>query len=155
MRAVNIPGLPAATDAEAEGPGDEPGLSRLTISAAAPRMNPLAMLVGSSLRVLFGAAHILLALGVVALAVIFDGGTMRPGSAFVVFSSLVVFVSGQEILVGCQLPAGTNSPHPKRSSNRIASDGGVAVIRGVSNFIQTPIGRRSNIDKTLDISKPR
>jgi hypothetical protein len=47
------------------------------------RMSLLAMLV-CSLRVLFGAAS------VVALAVMFGGGTMRLGSVFVVFSSLVV-----------------------------------------------------------------
>jgi hypothetical protein len=53
------------------------------------RMSLLAMLV-CSLRVLFGAARVLLALSVVALAVMFGGGTMRLGSVFVVFSSLVV-----------------------------------------------------------------
>ncbi len=76
------------------------------------RMSLIAMLV-CSLRVLFGAARVLLALGVIALAVMFRGGTMCLGSVFVVFGSLVVFVSGHGILVGCQLPAGTNSPDPK------------------------------------------
>jgi hypothetical protein len=76
------------------------------------RMGLLTMLV-RSLRVLFGTARVLLALGVVALAVMFGGGTMCLGSVFVVFGSLVVFVLGHGILVGCQLPAGTNPPHPK------------------------------------------
>jgi hypothetical protein len=76
------------------------------------RMSLIAMLV-CSLRVLFGSARVLLALGVIALAVMFRGGTMGLGSVFVVFGSLVVFVFGHGILVGCQLPAGTNSPHLK------------------------------------------
>ena len=55
-------------------------------------MSLIAMLV-CSLRVLFGTACVLLALGVVALAVMFGSGTMRLGSIFVVFGSLVVLVS--------------------------------------------------------------
>lgn len=76
------------------------------------RVSLIAMLV-CSLRVLFGSARVLLALGVIALAVMFRGGTMCLGSVFVVFGSLVVFVFGHEVLVGCQLPAGTNSLRPK------------------------------------------
>jgi hypothetical protein len=56
------------------------------------RMSLLAMLV-CRLRVLFGAARVFLALGVVALAVMFGGGTVCLGSVFVVFGSLVVFFS--------------------------------------------------------------
>jgi hypothetical protein len=56
------------------------------------RMSLLAMLV-CGLRVLFGAARVLPALGVVTLAVMFGGGTMCLGSVFVVFGSLVVFFS--------------------------------------------------------------
>ena len=65
-----------------------------------------------SLRMLLRTDRVFLALGVVALAVMFGGGTMGLGSAFVVFGSLVVLVLGHEILVGCQLPVGTNSPFP-------------------------------------------
>ncbi len=43
-----------------------------------------------SLRVLFGAARVLLALGVIALAVMFRGGTMCLGSVFVVFIIVLV-----------------------------------------------------------------
>jgi hypothetical protein len=64
------------------------------------RMSLIAMLV-CSLRVLFSTARVLLALGVVALTVMFGGGTMCLGSVFVVFGSLVVLVSGHGILVGC------------------------------------------------------
>jgi hypothetical protein len=68
------------------------------------RMGLLAMLV-CSLRVLFGTARVLLALGVVALAVMFGGGTMCLGSVFVVFGSLVMFVSGHGILVWLLTPS--------------------------------------------------
>ena len=64
------------------------------------RMSLIAMLV-CSLRVLFGTACVLLALGVVALAVIFRSRTMCLGSVFVVFGSLVVLVSSHGTLVGC------------------------------------------------------
>jgi hypothetical protein len=64
------------------------------------RMSLIAVLA-CTLRVLFGAARVLLALGVVALAVMFGGGTMCLGSVFVVFGSLVVFVLGHAIFVGC------------------------------------------------------
>jgi len=59
-----------------------------------------------SLRMLLGTDRVFLALGVVALAVMFGGGTMGLGGVFVVFGSLVVLVFGHEILVGCQ-PAQT------------------------------------------------
>jgi hypothetical protein len=45
-----------------------------------------------SLRVLFGTTRVLLAFGVIALTVMFSGGTMCLGSVFVVFGSLVVFI---------------------------------------------------------------
>jgi hypothetical protein len=65
------------------------------------RMSLLAMLV-CSLRVLFGTARVLLALDMVALAVMFGGGTMCLGSVFVMFGSLIVFISSHGILFGCQ-----------------------------------------------------
>jgi hypothetical protein len=65
-----------------------------------------------SLRMLLGTDRVFLTLGVVALAVMFGGGTMGLGGVFVVFGRLVVLVFGHEILVGCQLPVGTNSPFP-------------------------------------------
>lgn len=76
------------------------------------RMSLLAMLV-CRLRVLFGTARMLLALGMVALAVMFGGGTMCLGSIFVMFGSLIVFISGHGILFGCQSPVGTNSLYRK------------------------------------------
>src|ERR1700744_5897539 len=48
----------------------------------------------SSLRVLFGTACMLLALGMVALAMMFGGRTMCLGSVVVMFGSLVMFVFG-------------------------------------------------------------
>jgi hypothetical protein len=56
------------------------------------RMGLLAMLVGR-LRVLFGAGGVFLALGMIALAVMFGGGSMGLGSVFVMFCRFVVFVS--------------------------------------------------------------
>ena len=49
------------------------------------------------LRVLFGTPGVLPALSVVALAMMFGGGAMFLGSVFVMFDSLVMFVSGHEI----------------------------------------------------------
>ena len=73
-----------------------------------------------SLRMLLRTCRVLLAFGMVALAVMFGGGTMRLGSRFVMFGGLVVLVFGHEILVGYQLPAGTNSRYPAtfHQSNR-------------------------------------
>jgi hypothetical protein len=68
---------------------DEPGLSRLAISAADSSNEPTRY-AGLQSASAVGAARVLLALSVVALAVMFGGGTMRLGSVFVVFSSLVV-----------------------------------------------------------------
>lgn len=62
-----------------------------------------------TLRMLLRTGRVFLALGVVALAVMFSGGAMGLCGVFVMFGSLVVLVSGHEILVGCQLPAGANS----------------------------------------------
>ena len=59
-------------------------------------MSLVAMLV-RGLRVLFGTAGVLPALGVIALAMMLGGGTMFLGSVFVMFGSLVMFVSGHEI----------------------------------------------------------
>jgi len=64
------------------------------------RMSLIAMLI-CSLRMLLRSIGMLLAFGVIPLAVMFGGGTMCLGSVFVVFGSLVVFVSSHGILVGC------------------------------------------------------
>ena len=95
------------------------------------RMGLLTMLV-CSLRVLFGAARVLLALGVVALAVVFGSGTMCLGSVFVVFGSLVVFVLGHGILVGCQLQPAQTRRIRKRSNKRLPRDGTSKLPRLVS-----------------------
>jgi hypothetical protein len=47
----------------------------------------------SGLRMLLCAGGVFLALGMITLAMMFSGGTMRLGSVFVVFGRLVVFVS--------------------------------------------------------------
>ena len=49
------------------------------------------------LRMLLGGTCMLLALGVVALAVSFSGGTMGLGGVFVVFGSFVMFFFGHGI----------------------------------------------------------
>jgi len=54
-----------------------------------------------SLGMLLRTRRVLLALGVVALAVMFSSGAMRLGGVLVVFGCLVVLVFGHEILVGC------------------------------------------------------
>ena len=54
-------------------------------------MSLIAMLV-CSLRVLFGTACVLLALGVVAFAVMFGGGTMCLGCIIVMFGCFIVFI---------------------------------------------------------------
>jgi hypothetical protein len=47
----------------------------------------------SGLRVLFGALSMFFALGMIALAVVFSGGTVCLSCIFVMFGGLVVFVS--------------------------------------------------------------
>jgi hypothetical protein len=70
----------------------------------------IAMLV-SGLRMLLCAGSVLLALGMVTLAMMFSGGTMRLGSIFVVFGCLVVFVSCHlKPRLFVSLPAGTKPP---------------------------------------------
>ena len=54
------------------------------------------MLVGC-LRVLFGHVRMLLAFGVVALAVMFGGRAVSLGCVFVVFGCLVVFVVDRKL----------------------------------------------------------
>ena len=76
-----------------KGPGMNRAFRVSLFLLLALRMSLLAVLVGG-LRVLFGTARVLLALGVVALAVMFGGGAMGLGGIFVVFGSLVVFISG-------------------------------------------------------------
>ena len=63
----------------------------------------------SCLRVLLRSISMLLALGMVALAVMFGGSAVRLGRVLVVLSGFVMFVSGHVRLVGCLLPAGIKS----------------------------------------------
>src|SRR5260370_13416954 len=72
-------------------PGDEPGLRRLFLLLAF-RVGLFGVLMGR-LRMLLGGVRMFLALGMVALTVMFSGGTVCLGSILMVFSSLVVFVS--------------------------------------------------------------
>jgi hypothetical protein len=58
-------------------------------------MSLVAMLVGR-LRVLFGTAGVLAALGVIALAVMFGGRAMGLGRVLVVLGGFVMFVFGHE-----------------------------------------------------------
>ena len=74
-------------------------------------MGLITMLI-RGLRMLLSTCGVFLALGMVTLAMMFGGGTVRLGGVFVMFGCLVVLVFGHEILVGCQLPVGTNSPFP-------------------------------------------
>jgi hypothetical protein len=71
-------------------------------------MSLVGMLV-SCLRVLLRSISLLLTLGMIALAVMFGGGAVRLGRVLVVFSGLVMFVSGHVRLIGCLLPAGIKS----------------------------------------------
>jgi hypothetical protein len=103
----------AAARSETERPGGWTRASHVALFLLLTFRTGLIAMLACSLRVPFGAARVLLALGVIALAVMFRSGMMCLGSVFVVFGSLVVFVFGQGILVGCQLPAGTNSSDPK------------------------------------------
>jgi hypothetical protein len=96
--------FPTISNAETERPGMNRAFHVSLFLLLTFRMSLLAMLV-RGLRVLFGAARVLLALGVVALAVMFGGGTMCLGSVFVVFSGLVMFISGHGILVGLLAPS--------------------------------------------------
>ena len=59
-----------------------------------------------------GAVGVVRRLLVIAGFMMLGGFTMMFRGVFVVFGSLVVLVFGHEILVGCKLPAGTNSPCP-------------------------------------------
>jgi hypothetical protein len=86
--------------AETERPGDDPGLSASLFLLLALRMGLVGVLV-SGLRMLLRSIGVLLTFGVVALTVMFGGGTMCLGSVFVVFGSLVVLVFSHGILVGC------------------------------------------------------
>jgi hypothetical protein len=54
----------------------------------------------SGLRMLLRARRMFLALGMVALAVVFGGGAMGLGGVFVMFGGLVVFVFSHGILLG-------------------------------------------------------
>src|ERR1700730_9522077 len=73
-------------------PGDEPGLCCLSFLLLTFRMGLFTMLVGR-LRVLLGACGVFLPLGMIALAVMFSGGSMGLGRVFVMFCCFVVFVS--------------------------------------------------------------
>jgi hypothetical protein len=74
-----------------KGPGDEPGLRLFLLLAF--RVGLLGVLMGR-LRMLLGGVRMFLALGMIALTVMFSGGTMCLGSVLMVFSSFVVFISG-------------------------------------------------------------
>jgi hypothetical protein len=85
-------------------PGDKPGLCCLSFLLLTFRMGLFTMLVGR-LRVLLGACGVFLPLGMIALAVMFSGGSMGLGRAFVMFCCFVVFVSGHFAILGVWLPA--------------------------------------------------
>jgi hypothetical protein len=57
----------------------------------------LVAVLGSILSILLGGRRVFLALRVIALAVMFGRGAMRPRRVFVVLGSLVVFVFGHSI----------------------------------------------------------
>ena len=70
------------------------------------------MLIGG-LRVLLRAAGVFLALGMIALAVVFGSSTVRLGGVFVMFGSLVVLISRHFGLVGYLRPAATKASYPE------------------------------------------
>ena len=70
-------------------------------------MSLIAMLV-CGLRVLFGTVCVLLAFGVVALAVMFGGGTMCLGCIIVVFGCFIVFVFSHNNPLCCWFTVGVN-----------------------------------------------
>jgi hypothetical protein len=72
------------------------------------------------LRMLLRTRRVLLALGMVALAVMFGSGTMRLGGVLVVFGCLVMLVFGHEILVVFSSQSGRTRDVRQRSSNRPA-----------------------------------
>jgi len=85
-------------------PGDEPGLCCLSFLLLTFRMGLFTMLA-SRLRVLLGACGVFLPLGMIALAVMFSGGSMGLGRVFVMFCCFVVFVSSHFAILGVWLPA--------------------------------------------------
>jgi hypothetical protein len=103
--------FPTIADAETERPGTNRAFRVSLFLLLALRMSLIAML-GCSLRVLFGAARVLLALGVVALAVMFGSRTVGLGRVLVVLGGFGVLVSGHFCLLACSLPAGDKSPVP-------------------------------------------
>ena len=68
-------------------PGDEPGLRLFLLLA-------FRVVLMGRLRMLLGGVRMFLALGMIALTVMFSGGTMCLGSVLMVFSGFVMFVSG-------------------------------------------------------------
>ncbi len=94
------------------------------------------------LRMLFGTAGVLPALAVVALAMMLGGGSMFLGSIFMMFGSLVMFVFGHEVLVGCQLPVSTNPPHTPTFQT----------IRSSSNAQGTARMNRQHLCRSLRLS---
>src|ERR1700738_1258830 len=95
-------------------PGDEPGLCCLSFLLLTFRMGLFTMLVGR-LRVLFGACGVFLPLGMIALAVMFSGGSMGLGRVFVMFCCFVMFVSSHFAILGiCSQPCGLK-PRPTES----------------------------------------
>ena len=71
-------------------------------------MRLVGVLMGG-LRMLLRSIRVFLALGVVAFAVVFGGGTMGFRRVFVVLRSLVVFVSGHCICLAFCRPAPVKS----------------------------------------------
>ena len=67
-------------------------------------MGLFTMLVGR-LRVLLGACGVFLPLGMIALAVMFSGGSMGLGRVFVMFCCFVVFVSSHFAILGNLAPS--------------------------------------------------
>ena len=71
------------------------------------RMSLIALLV-CCLRVLFSTARVLFALGVIALAVMFGGGTMFLGCIIVMFGCFIVFIFSHDNPLCCWFTVGVN-----------------------------------------------
>jgi hypothetical protein len=92
------------SDVKTERPGMNRAFSRLAISAADSSNEPARYAGLQSASAVWHCSHAL-SLGMVALAVMVGGGTMCLGSAFVMFGSLIVFISSHGILFGCESPS--------------------------------------------------
>lgn len=126
-----------ATFTDAKRPGDGPGLSRLIISAVGFRMRPFTMLA-RGLRVQFGTAGVLPALGVVALAMC--SAAERCSSAALFAMKQPCYVRTMKFLVGYQLPASRPPPNvPIKSGSR-------PTLIGDARW-QLPTGTRSTVSR--------